>query len=291
MHKEEFCRQRIRRICAEWDRSPEAAKFREEVEQQRRDVREKLQRRETVSWLEQASSGEIIKEIMGNMGMVDIDVSDQKITRSLVDRSNGNNFPLPFVSDQEITRSLIDGWIDHLNGHTISFQTKSLLHRSTLDNWRNPGLARAKLIQKLIMGLFIGLLYFQTKPTNETNISDLNGAMFYVVAELTYSTLFGIITFLPHDFPLLVREYHDGLYNSAAYFVARALSYVPLFSLDGVVLVATAYWMTGLVPTVSRFLIALGLQCAIHFPDKMPFDSHIHIPIKSTTIFRHCHPR
>lgn len=194
MHKEEFCRQRIRRICAEWDRSPEAAKFREEVEQQRRDVREKLQRRETVSWLE---------------------------------------------------------------------QTKSLLHRSSLDNWRNPGLARAKLIQKLIMGLFIGLLYFQTKPTNETNISDLNGAMFYVVAELTYSTLFGIITFLPHDFPLLVREYHDGLYNSAAYFVARALSYVPLFSLDGVVLVATAYWMTGLVPTVSRFLIALGIAILV----------------------------
>jgi hypothetical protein len=43
-----------------------------------------------------------------------------------------------------------------------NFQTNSLLYRSTLDNWRNPGLARAKLIQKLIMGIFIGLLYWQT---------------------------------------------------------------------------------------------------------------------------------
>lgn len=136
-------------------------------------------------------------------------------------------------------------------------KTISLLRRSHLDNWRNPGLARAKLIQKLIMGLFIGFLYWQT-ALDKIGITNLNGAMFYIVAELTYSTLFGIVTFLPGDFPLLVREYHDGLYNSGSYFVARAASYVPLFALDGVILVATAYWMTGLVPTVFRFCIALG---------------------------------
>lgn len=55
-------------------------------------------------------------------------------------------------------------------------------------------------------------------------INNLNGAMYYIVAELTYSvcllekiyksqllqTLFGILTVLPNEFPLLVREYNDG---------------------------------------------------------------------------------
>lgn len=40
-------------------------------------------------------------------------------------------------------------------------QISALLERSYLDNWRNPSVARAKIIQKSVMGLFIGLLYLQ----------------------------------------------------------------------------------------------------------------------------------
>lgn len=107
------------------------------------------------------------------------------------------------------------------------------------------------------MGIFIGLLYWQT-PLTIVGINNLNGAMFYIVAELTYSTLFGILTFLPADYPLLVREYHDGLYSVLGYYLARSMSYVPLFAADGLLMVSTAYWMTGLVPSIKRFLNALG---------------------------------
>lgn len=44
-------------------------------------------------------------------------------------------------------------------------QFKTLLSRSMLDNVRNTSLTRAKIIQKVIMGVFIGLLYLQT-PLN-----------------------------------------------------------------------------------------------------------------------------
>lgn len=62
--------------------------------------------------------------------------------------------------------------------------------------------------------------------------------MYYIVAELTYSvcllekiyksqllqTLFGILTVLPNEFPLLVREYNDGqlLVMICASFVCRS---------------------------------------------------------------------
>jgi energy-coupling factor transporter ATP-binding protein EcfA2 len=139
----------------------------------------------------------------------------------------------------------------------VSLQIWSLLKRDCLDNYRNPGLARAKIIQKTFMGVFVGLLYFQTQ-INRVGISNINGSIFYVVSELTYSTLFGILSFLPSEYPLLVREYHDSLYYLPSYYIARLLSYIPLFTLDGLLMLSISYWMTGLTPTFTRFLIAIG---------------------------------
>eukprot|EP00080_Pristionchus_pacificus_P015257 PDM75277.1 wht-2 [Pristionchus pacificus] len=138
----------------------------------------------------------------------------------------------------------------------IITQMGALFHRAALDNWRNPSLYKAKLIQKIIMGLFIGLLYLNT-PLSSIGISNINGALFYIVAELTYSTLFGIITFLPQDYPLVVREYHDGLYSVFSYFVSKSLSYVPLFTLDGLVMVLICYWMVGFSSSISQVLAAI----------------------------------
>ncbi|KAK0406636.1 hypothetical protein QR680_018701 [Steinernema hermaphroditum] len=122
-------------------------------------------------------------------------------------------------------------------------QLIALLYRALLDNWRNPSLARAKIIQKVVMGLFVGLLYLGTNRCNQSGVYNMNGALFYLVAELTYSTLFGILTFLPADYPILVREYHDGLYSVASYYMTRAFSYMPLFTLGGFLMVAICYWM------------------------------------------------
>ncbi|KAI6189045.1 ATP-binding cassette sub-family G member 2 [Aphelenchoides besseyi] len=110
----------------------------------------------------------------------------------------------------------------------IPLQIWSLLKRSLLDNYRNPALARAKLIQKNFYGRF-------------------------------RCTLFGILSYLPAEYPLVVREYHDSLYHLLSYYLARTISYIPLFTLDGVIMITIAYWMIGLTPTVYRFLIALGI--------------------------------
>ncbi|CAI5448357.1 unnamed protein product [Caenorhabditis angaria] len=142
----------------------------------------------------------------------------------------------------------------------ISTQIGALLQRATIDTWRNPSLTRAKVIQKTIMGIFIGLLYLQS-PLNLTGISNLNGALFYLVCELTYSTIFGILNFLPTDFPLVSREYHDGLYSVFSYYVARCISYLPLFTADGLVMLLVSYWLVGFSSSLSQVLYA----CLIAF--------------------------
>uniref|UniRef100_A0A0N5C4T2 ABC transporter domain-containing protein n=1 Tax=Strongyloides papillosus TaxID=174720 RepID=A0A0N5C4T2_STREA len=141
-------------------------------------------------------------------------------------------------------------------------QILTIFQRSIIDTWRNPHLAKAKLSQKTIMGLFIGFLYFQI-VVDGIGINNINGGLYYIVAELTYATLFGIIACLPSEYNLLVREYHDGMYSVFSYYVARCLSYLPLFTVDGFIMLTLSYWLMGLAPSLYNFMWAIIIQILI----------------------------
>ncbi|VDO36441.1 unnamed protein product [Haemonchus placei] len=137
----------------------------------------------------------------------------------------------------------------------FGIQVAALLHRYFLDNLRNPTLARAKFLQKFVMGIFTPLTFI--------GIGNINGALFYLVCELTYASLFGILTCIPVDYPLVVREYHDGIYYVISYFIARTLSYLPLFSLDGLLMMYVCYWMVGFSSSVTQVLFATIISLLI----------------------------
>ena len=103
---------------------------------------------------------------------------------------------------------------------------------------------RAKIIQKVAMAMFLVALYFRTAHTQDGIIS-LTGALFYYMAEMTYATIYGVQAYMPLDFSLLVREYHDGIYPVFAYYFARILSYLPLFTFDGMLMIAISYFGIG----------------------------------------------
>ncbi|VBB34473.1 unnamed protein product, partial [Acanthocheilonema viteae] len=103
----------------------------------------------------------------------------------------------------------------------------ALFIRSFKQNLRNPTFLWAKLVQKIVMGLFLGTLYLRTEM-NQDGVINIRGALFYYISELTYSTIFGIQTFLPADFPLLVREYHDGIYPVICYYLSTVSPSYPI---------------------------------------------------------------
>lgn len=118
---------------------------------------------------------------------------------------------------------------------------------------RSPAQMRMKFIQKVVMGVFIGSLYWQ-QPLDRRGVQNTNSALYFFIAELTFSTMFGIMTFMEHELPLISREYHDGLFYVISYYVSRCLSYLPLFTLDGAVMILTSYWMIGLNSTWQQVL-------------------------------------
>ncbi|ULU08471.1 hypothetical protein L3Y34_019577 [Caenorhabditis briggsae] len=137
----------------------------------------------------------------------------------------------------------------------------ALFHRYMLDNIRNPAIMKAKLIQKLFMGLFIGLLFYGL-DVDQDGLAGYKGALFYYISELTYSTIFGIQAFMPADYPPLVREYDDRIYPISAYYIAKILSFLPIFTVDGIVLVLASYFFVGFPINFVTFIRQL-ITCMI----------------------------
>ncbi|VDL85614.1 unnamed protein product [Nippostrongylus brasiliensis] len=120
----------------------------------------------------------------------------------------------------------------------------------------NIGVQVAALLHSFLsMSLFF-YEYLLKTPLSLVGIGNLNGALFYLVGELTYSTLFGILTCLPSDYPLVAKEYHDGIYYVFSYYLARVLSYLPLFSIDGLLMIYVCYWMVGFSSSLTQVLFA-----------------------------------
>lgn len=61
----------------------------------------------------------------------------------------------------------------------------------------------------------------------------LNGVFYYMITTMLYPTLFGVVDAFPREFPIIVREHHAGMYTVAMYYIARVISYLPVYPVDG----------------------------------------------------------
>ena len=71
--------------------------------------------------------------------------------------------------------------------------------------------------------LFVFKRHFQA-PSNQAGIQSLKGAHFLYVAQWIYAAVFGVIN-ASADFPLLVREHHDGIYTVANFYLAQVRAF------------------------------------------------------------------
>uniref|UniRef100_A0A0K0EWC0 ATP-binding cassette sub-family G member 2 (inferred by orthology to a human protein) n=1 Tax=Strongyloides venezuelensis TaxID=75913 RepID=A0A0K0EWC0_STRVS len=132
----------------------------------------------------------------------------------------------------------------------------TMVLRLFLDHLRNPSFIKVKTLQKTCIGVFLAFLYFRT-PMNQDGIANFKGLFYFMISETTYSTALTVQTIIPKDFHLVVREHHDGIYPVSAYYIARILAFLPFASFDSIVMCILAYFIAGLTPTVSSFLMCL----------------------------------
>ncbi|KAM5316042.1 ATP-binding cassette sub-family G member 5 isoform 1-T1 [Glossophaga mutica] len=129
-----------------------------------------------------------------------------------------------------------------------------LLRRVTRNLMRNKLAVIMRLVQNLIMGLFI--IFFLLRVQNDVlkgAVQDRVGLLYQFVGSMPYTGMLNAVTLFPVLRTVSDQESQDGLYQKWQMLLAYALHALPFSVFATLVFSSVSYWTLGLYPEVARF--------------------------------------
>lgn len=107
-----------------------------------------------------------------------------------------------------------------------------LLKRTMRNAWRNKMILHVKLLQNVLVGLLVGLIYYDTdSKAVPVQIQDRNGALYFVVVSQFMGASMGFVSVFSQEKAVFLREYGAGYYSIVPYFFSKILVEVPCVDL------------------------------------------------------------
>ena len=206
------------------------------------------------------------------------EVMNNEIEKFLYTDKNDQSLCLPELNLEDQTKT------------KIAKQLKWLFWRSAIINYRDPLVSIIKIVQTIVMSIVLALIYLNVpyqgyigviqKCVNGTpsgapitatpEILNINGALFVVLINSSFPFVFFVTNVFPFILPAWREEYYGGLYSITIAYLSELLAQIPLIFLLQIILCSITYWLFGLVPTFSQFIIyffilELIAQCASGF--------------------------
>ncbi|CAO2604406.1 ATP-binding cassette sub-family G member 5, partial [Lemmus lemmus] len=129
-----------------------------------------------------------------------------------------------------------------------------LLRRVTRNLMRNKQAVIMRLVQNLIMGLF--LIFYLLRVQNDVlkgAIQDRVGLLYQLVGSTPYTGMLNAVTLFPMLRAVSDRESQDGLYQKWQMLLAYVLHALPFSIVATLIFSSVCYWTLGLYPEVVRF--------------------------------------
>ncbi|XP_046846390.1 protein white-like isoform X2 [Xenia sp. Carnegie-2017] len=137
-----------------------------------------------------------------------------------------------------------------------------LFHRAMLSAKRDKMVSVIRIMQSLILGIVVGLIYLRLSY-NQENIQNFAGLLFFIVTNLSFASLQGVIFVFPVEVPVFLREHKSGMYRTDTYYLAKTMAEVPIFSIAAVILITISYWMANLREDAGAFFICVAIGVLI----------------------------
>lgn len=134
----------------------------------------------------------------------------------------------------------------------------TVLWRTWISLIRNVFLFRVRMFQTIVVAVILGLVFLQLE-IDQKGVMNVNGAIFLIITNASFSNLFAIVNSFPHELPIFLREYGTGLYRTDTYFLAKNLAEFPTFVLLPFLMITVDYWMIGLYSDWKNYLIASAI--------------------------------
>ncbi|KAI8586885.1 hypothetical protein BDZ88DRAFT_267648 [Geranomyces variabilis] len=146
--------------------------------------------------------------------------------------------------------------------HRVGFLTQisALLDRGSKNLWRRPTLWCTHLAIALLLGSFVGGLYWHADSTLG-GIQNRFGSIFFIMSLLGFSGLSAIGS-LSLERDLFIRERANGVYSPAPFLLSRVLlDLIPLRIVPAVLMGTVAFFMVGYTASEDHFVRFLGVLC------------------------------
>ncbi|KNC53931.1 uncharacterized protein AMSG_12276 [Thecamonas trahens ATCC 50062] len=129
--------------------------------------------------------------------------------------------------------------------HACARQTFVLLHRGVLELVRRPLLLRSHMAAALVIGLIIGVVYFDVEE-DLSGVQDKAGILFFSVSLFSFGSL-SVVDGFGAGRALMTRERAGGWYGSSVWLTTRTVvDALPLRVVPACVYAIVVYFMVGL---------------------------------------------
>jgi len=134
-----------------------------------------------------------------------------------------------------------------------------LLRRGFNDLRRNPMRGRAQILQAVMVGVLLSLIWFRVGK-DQNSVQDRVGVLFFITTNGMMMNTMGVLSTFGDERGAVLREQENGLYCTLPYFLARTSVDLPLKVIGPVILSTIAYWCVGLQPTFDKFAKFVGMN-------------------------------
>lgn len=130
----------------------------------------------------------------------------------------------------------------------------------TWRNWlaliKEPQQVQARLGPSIVIAFILGIIYLQ-QNLDQNGIMNLNGAMFIMITNMSFSNIFAVVTVFCGELPVFLREHFNGMYRVDTYFITKQIVELPVSLIGPALFLVIFYFMVGLDIKVEKFFLAL----------------------------------
>jgi len=135
-------------------------------------------------------------------------------------------------------------------------QFRAVFWRSCISILREPAVLKVKLFQTIFIAILIALIY-QGQTYEYKNISNIQGALFVFLTNMTFQNVFGTINVIAGELPIFLREHFNGMYRTDVYFLSKTFADLPIYILFPFFFVTIPYFAIGLNSDPGAFFTAV----------------------------------
>lgn len=74
----------------------------------------------------------------------------------------------------------------------------------------------------------VGACFSGSINLSQTGIQSVQGALFMMISENTFTPMYSVLAYYPKEFPLFTREKQSGLYSTAQYYLSNLIALVSI---------------------------------------------------------------